>query len=153
VVLKSSGKKENTNREVLRAFLGEGTQFHGILSFQGTVRVDGKFEGEILSPDTFIVGESAEVQAEINVGTLIGCGKIQGNVRAHQRIEIQKGSVLVGDISTPILVIEEGAVYEGHCRMISLDEEQEQGPEAKIPSRLFNPEFSRDIARQASQKN
>ncbi|MBI3015306.1 MAG: polymer-forming cytoskeletal protein [Candidatus Tectomicrobia bacterium] len=150
--LKSVGKKEGANRETLRAFLGEGTQFHGILSFQGTVRVDGKFEGEILSPDTFIVGESAEVRAEINVGTLIGCGKISGNVRARHRIEIQKGSVLLGDVSTPILVVEEGAVYEGHCRMTALDAERSQDAEGREPDRVFAPVPPYNLSQQDNQK-
>lgn len=141
-----STKRVDPEKEVLRAFLGEGTQFHGVLSFQGTVRLDGKFEGEIVSPDVLIAGESAEVRAEINVGTLIGRGKISGNVHARQRIEIHKGSVLLGDITTPALVIEEGAVYEGHCSMVA-------APESKVEeTKHLPPQFSADSTGTASEK-
>ena len=104
-------------REDVKAFLGAGTEFKGVLSFQGVVRIDGRLQGEVLTQDTLIVGQGAELDAEISVGTLITEGYIRGNVTAHDRIEIRGKSRLIGNIKTPALYVEEGAIFEGSCRM------------------------------------
>ena len=105
------------------AFLGQGTEFQGTLTFEGTVRVDGKLNGEVVSGGTLIVSEEAEVEAEINVGSLISQGRIKGNVKLTDRIELYETSELRGNITTPRLMISEGAVFQGSCEM-SLDEEK-----------------------------
>lgn len=101
----------------IRAFLGEGTEFKGLLSFQGTVRIEGKLEGEVVTKDTLIVGGNADIKAEITVGTIISEGKIVGNVTASKRVEIRSKSRLTGNIKTPSLMIEEGAIFDGTCQM------------------------------------
>lgn len=101
----------------IRAFLGEGTEFKGLLSFQGTVRIEGKLEGEVVTKDTLIVGGNADIKAEITVGTVISEGKIVGNVTASKRVEIRSKSRLIGNIKTPSLMIEEGAIFDGTCQM------------------------------------
>lgn len=104
-------------RDNLNAFIGEGTIFKGTLSFQGTVRVDGKLDGEIFTNDTLVVGESAEIRAEIHAGAIIIGGTIHGNITAEKKIELHSGARLYGNISTPSLVIAEGVVFEGSCTM------------------------------------
>ncbi|MFQ6672086.1 MAG: polymer-forming cytoskeletal protein, partial [Candidatus Tectimicrobiota bacterium] len=74
----------------IAAFLGEGTEFQGTLTFEGTIRVDGKLSGEVISRDTLVVGEDAEVEAEINVGVLVCRGRVSGNVKASDRIELHE---------------------------------------------------------------
>lgn len=106
----------------LKAFLGEATEFKGLLSFQGTVRIDGKLEGEVVTKDTLIVGESADIKAEITVGIMISEGKIMGNVTASNRIEIRSKSRLIGNIKTPSLIIEQGAIFDGSCQMGKTEE-------------------------------
>jgi cytoskeletal protein CcmA (bactofilin family) len=101
----------------IKAFLGAGTEFQGTLTFDGTIRVDGKLSGEVISKDTLIVGEGAEVEAEINVGILISWGSVKGNVRAEDRIQLHESSELTGNISTPMLTIAEGAFFNGSCEM------------------------------------
>ena len=76
-------------KEEVKAFLGEGTEFNGLLSFEGTVRIDGKFEGEVVSKDTLILGNSAVMNAEVSVGIIIVRGKIAGNIVASKKIEIR----------------------------------------------------------------
>lgn len=101
----------------IKAFLGAGTEFQGTLTFDGTIRVDGKLSGEVISKDTLIVGEGAEVEAEINVGNLVSWGSIRGNVKASERIQLHESSNLNGNISAPRLTIAEGAFFNGSCEM------------------------------------
>jgi cytoskeletal protein CcmA (bactofilin family) len=101
----------------LNAFIGEGTTFNGSLSFQGTVRVDGRLDGEILTKDTLVVGKTAEINADIHAGELVIGGTIQGNITAERKIELHSGARLQGNISTPSLVIAEGVIFEGSCTM------------------------------------
>ncbi|MEK6742136.1 MAG: polymer-forming cytoskeletal protein [Nitrospirota bacterium] len=101
----------------ITAFLGKGTEFKGVLSFEGTIRVDGRVEGEILSKDTLIAGDEAHLQGEISVGTIISSGKIVGNVNASQKVHILAPGVIEGNIRTPKLIIEEGVTFDGKCEM------------------------------------
>ena len=101
----------------IAAFLGTGTEFNGTLTFEGTIRIEGKVSGEVVSQDTLIVGEDAEVDAEVNVGVLICRGQVKGNVKASGRIELHETSELRGNISTPRLMISEGAIFHGSCEM------------------------------------
>jgi cytoskeletal protein CcmA (bactofilin family) len=111
-------KKEATvARGEIKAFLGEGTDFKGILTFEGTVRIDGKLEGEVYTKDTLIVGESAVVGAEINVHTIVISGVVKGNINATGKIEVHRPGKLFGNVKTPSLYIEEGVIFEGNCSM------------------------------------
>lgn len=102
----------------LNALLGRGTEFDGKLAFEGRVRIDGKFSGKIFSDDVLILGEGAEVRAEIEVGTLIvRGGALWGNVRATQLVEIHNPGRVYGDIHSPQLFIDKGVVFEGKCVM------------------------------------
>jgi cytoskeletal protein CcmA (bactofilin family) len=106
----------------ITALLGRGTQFDGKLHFQGRVRIDGTFKGEIKSDDTLIIGDGAEVNAEIDVATVIVRGGIvHGNVRAKTSIEIHAPGKLVGNIHSPSVFIERGVEFQGSCRMDGLD--------------------------------
>jgi cytoskeletal protein CcmA (bactofilin family) len=108
----------------INAFLGKGTEFEGKLVFDGVVRLDGKFKGEIISNDTLVVGESASVNAEIKVDSIIISGKISGNIYSKNRVEIHAPAKVYGNIQTPVLVLEEGVVFEGNCSMESKKTEQ-----------------------------
>lgn len=102
----------------ITALLGRGTRFEGKLFFEGRVRIDGLFKGEIKSDDTLIIGDGAEVHAEIDVATVIvRGGAIHGNVRASQGIEIHAPGKLIGNIHSPSVFIERGVEFQGSCRM------------------------------------
>jgi len=103
--------------EEVNAFLGKGTTFEGKMTFEGLFRLDGKFNGEIFSGDSLIIGETGEVQAEITVNTIIVKGKLEGSITAKTRVEIHPPGKILGDIQTPVLVIEEGAIFDGKCQM------------------------------------
>ncbi|MBI4537315.1 MAG: polymer-forming cytoskeletal protein [candidate division NC10 bacterium] len=122
-------EKERTPADFgdIRAFLGEGTQFKGVLSFAGAVRIDGQMEGEIVGDEMLVIGEPGRVKAEIEVGALIVSGQVQGTIQAKQRVELLGPSRVTGTIRTPCLVVAEGAVFNGHCEMGGLPGEPGEG--------------------------
>lgn len=106
----------------ITALLGRGTRFEGKLHFEGRVRIDGVFKGEIKSDDTLVIGDGAEVNAEIDVATVIvRGGVVHGNVRAKDAIEIHSPGKLVGNIHSPSVFIDRGVEFQGSCRMDAVD--------------------------------
>ncbi|MCC7440124.1 MAG: polymer-forming cytoskeletal protein [Bdellovibrionales bacterium] len=97
--------------------IDQGCEFEGKLCFQGTVRINGSFKGEIFTPDTLIIGEEARVQGQIDAGVVVICGEVRGNVRAKYRVEIHRPAVFRGDILTPSLSVDEGVIFEGSSKM------------------------------------
>ena len=104
-------------KEQIKAFLGENTAFEGRLSFKGTVRIDGRFKGQIHTEGTLVVGESAVLQSDVKAALIIVSGEIQGNITASERVEIRAPGKVFGNIETPVLVIDEGVLFEGRCLM------------------------------------
>lgn len=110
-------------KDEINAFLGRGTEFEGKLSFTGAVRIDGKISGEIFSNGTLIVGESAVIKAQIHIADMVISGEVHGDIFAEKKIEITVPGKLFGNIKTPKLVLEEGVIFEGNCKMKDLKEE------------------------------
>ena len=101
----------------LSGLLEKGCEFEGKLHFEGTVRVNGKFSGEIFSEGTLIIGEGAHVDAKIEAGAVIIHGEVTGSISAKERIEMHSPAVVQGEIASQTLVVEEGVVFEGSCKM------------------------------------
>ena len=101
----------------LTAFIDQGSEFEGKLSFKDTVRIDGRFSGEISSENTLIVGESGEIEANIKSKTVAVSGSVMGNVHATSKVVVHKTGRIEGDIETTSIVIEEGAVINGAIKM------------------------------------
>jgi cytoskeletal protein CcmA (bactofilin family) len=99
------------------SILQEGMQIVGSLEAKGDVRLDGKLDGKIRVSDRLTVGTSGEVHADIDAGEAIIMGAVEGTIRAHRRLELRKGARVVGDIASPILIIEEGVHFHGNCNM------------------------------------
>ena len=114
-------KKEET---VIKAYLGVDALFKGNLSFEGTVRIDGKFEGEVNTKDTLIIGETGEIIADVKAGTVICKGRMKGSILASKKIEMYPSSKIVGNVKTPALNIELGAVLDGNCEMTGQEEKK-----------------------------
>ena len=108
----------------IKAYLGSDALFKGTLSFEGTVRIDGKFEGTVNTKDTLVIGETGDMQAEVEVGTLVCKGKLKGDVVASQQIEMHAASKITGNVRTPALNIELGAVLDGHLNMTGKEQEK-----------------------------
>ena len=101
----------------VNAFVGRGVQFKGIISYNGTVRIDGHLEGEIHTEGTLLVGEEAVINATVSAGTIICKGKITGDIQAKEKVKLRAPAVLNGSLITPALSMEEGVLFNGHCEM------------------------------------
>jgi cytoskeletal protein CcmA (bactofilin family) len=101
----------------VNTFLGKGTDFEGKIRFVGLLRVDGKVQGEILSGDFLVTGDTGEVNGQINVNRVLVNGRVSGSLKANNRIEIPPSGQIRGNIETSVLVISEGAIFEGTCKM------------------------------------
>lgn len=100
-----------------RAYLDQGSKVSGKLTFEGPARIDGQIDGEISAKDSVIIGESAVVTAQIKAASVVVAGKVSGDITASQRIEIRPSAKVLGNLTSPVLVVHEGAVFEGHCAM------------------------------------
>ena len=110
-------KWESMFEEGTYTFLGKGVEFKGEAKFDGSVRIDGHFDGQVVSQDTLIIGEHGVVKGDITCESLICSGKINGNIIASQKVQLLKPAVLVGDVRTPSFSVEEGVLFHGACDM------------------------------------
>src|SRR6516165_7080030 len=101
----------------ITTLLGRGATFEGKLTFEGTVRIDGRFKGEVFSDDVLVIGEGAQVEAQIDVGEVIIQGTVVGNITAKRSIEIHAPGRVKGDLHTPSLQIDKGVIFEGRSFM------------------------------------
>ena len=103
--------------EELNGFMDQGTEFEGELRFKDTFRIDGRLKGRIVSDNTLIVGESGQVDAEIECAVVSIRGTVSGRVHGRDRIELLAGSRVLATLVSPKLVIEDGAFFQGQCDM------------------------------------
>ena len=135
-------KNEPTNSDF--GWIGRGIEVNGDISFADRLQVDGKTQGKLTSDSgTLIVGESARIEAQIDVGVCVVYGLVHGNLIARSKLEIRKTGRVLGDVSTPVLLVEEGAVFNGAIRM-----SQEMGSRLLEEVRLG--EVEADSRRQAT---
>ena len=100
-----------------RAYLDRGSKIVGKISFEGPARIDGEVDGEINAKDSLTIGENAIVTAQIRAASVSVAGKVSGDIVASQRIEIRPSARVNGNITAPVLAVQEGAQFEGHCSM------------------------------------
>ncbi len=103
--------------DAVNTIIGEGTSVKGDVTVEGSIQVDGEFEGAVDATDTLVVGETGKVEGDANVANAVIGGRMYGNVFASGKIELKRGSQLLGDIKTRGLVIEDGVVFQGNCQM------------------------------------
>lgn len=104
------------NHDVI-AFVGEGVEFKGVISYQGTVRIDGQLEGEIHTNGVLLVGQGAVISAKVEASTIICQGRISGDIVAKEKIQLLAPGILDGSVKTPSLSMEEGVMFNGSCEM------------------------------------
>lgn len=100
-----------------RAFLDRGSRVSGKLFFEGPARIDGNVEGEVTAKDLVVLGETAVVNAQVKAASIVVAGRVNGDLMAGSRLEIRPTARVTGNVSTPVLVVQEGAFFEGHCSM------------------------------------
>jgi cytoskeletal protein CcmA (bactofilin family) len=113
------GKRDETasGDRHAHSILQDGMVVQGVVDAKGDVRLDGHLEGKLHVSERLTVGASGVLNAGVEAGEVIVMGAIEGTIRARRRIELRKGARVVGDISAPILVIEEGVHFHGNCNM------------------------------------
>src|SRR5216684_8224826 len=115
-----------TDEEVI-AFVGRGVEFKGVITYNGTVRIDGRLDGEIHTEGILVVGEDAVLTAQVTAGTVISRGKITGDIVASGKVRLQAPAVLNGSVKAPLLSIEEGVLFNGSLEMAKQAEQAEVG--------------------------
>lgn len=132
----------------INALLGRGTHFEGKLFFEGRVRIDGSFRGEIRGEDVLVIGEGALVIGEIHVVTcIVTGGEVQASIRARDAIELYAPSKVTGALHAPAIFIDRGVQFDGSCKMAPLDEEPGERP-LRPPAASSEPDA--DAAGQAA---
>ncbi|HMQ09996.1 MAG TPA: polymer-forming cytoskeletal protein [Oligoflexia bacterium] len=99
------------------AILDQGSEFEGKLSFEGVVRIDGLFKGEVFAPAHLVVGPTGKVIANINVDIVTISGHVEGDIVAKTRVELQSTAHVKGNIFASSVVVEDGAIFDGKMTM------------------------------------
>ncbi len=110
-------KKPRGGRGDLTAVIAEGSDIEGKCTFSGAAMLNGKFKGEIVSSGALTIGEKGVINANIRAGVVTVRGEVVGNVVATERVELRGTARVFGDVDAPVVIIEEGVLFEGHCRM------------------------------------
>ena len=110
-------KRKPMSRKGLTAFIDEGSEIEGRYTFSGTVMLNGRFKGEISSTDTLIIGDKGVINGDIRAGQVLVSGEVVGNICGTERVELKRTARVFGDVEAPVVVVEEGVLFEGHCRM------------------------------------
>ncbi|MBN2400674.1 polymer-forming cytoskeletal protein [candidate division KSB1 bacterium] len=117
----------------ISGFIDRETELIGDIKFKENFRIDGVFKGKILSGNGLIIGETAEIEADIDVCSLTINGRVKGTIKAKDRIEIFSKGRVIGTVTTPKLIIEEGAFFQGSCQMeMKALESKNRGVDEKI---------------------
>ncbi len=115
------------------AYVSSASKIIGNLFFQNVARIDGVVEGDIVATDELIVGDTAEIAARIEAPSVVVSGKVKGEIKASKRIEIRAPAKVVGTLISPILVVEPGAIVDGHCAMLpEAPREEHRPPEQRL---------------------
>jgi cytoskeletal protein CcmA (bactofilin family) len=117
----------------ISGFIDRETEMIGDIKFKENFRIDGVFKGKILSGNGLIIGETAEIEADIEVSSMTINGRVKGTIKAKDRIEIFSKGRVIGTVTTPKLIIEEGAFFQGSCQMeMKALESKNRGVDEKI---------------------
>ena len=101
----------------ISAFVGKGVEFKGTITYSGTVRIDGRLDGEIHTDGVLLIGEEAIIEAKITAGTIVCKGKITGDVIAKDSVKLRAPAIMNGSVKTPVLSMEDGVLFNGALEM------------------------------------
>ena len=125
-------KPKLLSRGGLTAFIDEESDIEGHYFFKGTLMLNGRFKGDISSSDTLIIGEKGKVTGDIRTGQLFVSGEIVGSVSCTERVELKRTARVFADVEAPLVVVEEGVLFEGHCRMTKANPNAETLPAREL---------------------
>lgn len=110
-------KKEEVAFDKVETLIGPGTHFQGVISAQGTVRIDGTFTGEVKTQGDLVVGDNGVLEANIEARNILVAGEVKGNIFAKGKAEITPTGKVIGDIKVKNLIVDDGAIIKGTCIM------------------------------------
>lgn len=125
------GKKSGpapVNYEKMDTIIGKDSQFQGVITATGTVRIDGEYKGEIKAKGDLVIGETGRVEATVEARNVLLAGYLRGNIVAQGKVDLAPTAKLIGDMKVKNLLIEEGAVFKGNCLMERGDQEKTKAP-------------------------
>lgn len=131
----------------INSIVGEGTRFRGELDLSGLLRIDGDYSGVIRTPDKVLVGKNGRAECTIYAGTIVIGGVVKGNVYSSEKIIILTTGMVIGNITTPRLIVEEGVILDGECRIardVNIEEYQKQS----TPKETYCDDYCGDTAPQ-----
>lgn len=135
---RSSIRSRPVSNETVSAFIGTGVTFKGVITYSGTVRIDGSLDGEIHADGGLLVGAEAVITAKVAVGSVVCEGTITGDIQATERITLLAPAVIQGSLKTPVLSIEEGVRLNGTLEMTApVVVQQEPSREPSREPKLF----------------
>jgi cytoskeletal protein CcmA (bactofilin family) len=155
-VTESESLARDIKEGLLSGFVGNGTSLTGEASFKGMLRVDGHLSGQVRSEGgTLIVGNNGQVDADIEVAVATIHGTVNGDINASQRLELGRAAKVNGNIQTPSLVIEQGAVFEGSCRMVQQKAamEKQQDDRSRIETSALDTSSMQPITDSSSESS
>lgn len=126
-MLKSGKTDKNNADKRVDTFIGRETSMQGSLEAKGLIHIEGHFQGDIYTEGEVVIGAGASVKANVKGNSVNLAGSIEGNVEAVQRLLIRNGGVLLGDIKTGALAVEDGALFKGNCKMKNGEKEEDVG--------------------------
>ena len=115
---RETGLADITEAGSVSTVLRRETSFQGVLEFSRPLLINGSFEGEIITEGVLLVGEGAEVRANIRAGTVVVGGRVTGNIEARTRLEMLRTGQVLGNVKTAKLQIADGVIFDGNCEMI-----------------------------------
>lgn len=129
-----NGKEENGRRAVeeIIIYMGKNVEIKGNVNFEGSGRIDGKVEGKITVKGSIIFGDGAVITSDVEGDTVVVGGKVTGRIVAHQKIQLLRTSIFTGDLITPSLLIEDGAQFNGSCKMTTGSDSSHERYEAEL---------------------
>ena len=136
-------RKREFEEDKITGFFDKDTEFNGDLSFKGSFRIDGRFKGKIDSDSMLVVGETGKLDADIKIGYMVIDGEVKGSIQASERIEVHSNGRVIGTITSPKLVVQEGAFLEATCQ--TTDKIPPPSPEKAVPKETEKEEKKETI--------
>ncbi len=122
------GSEDRFNPANVHTIINKQARFDGKLTFEGTVRIDGNFEGEVFTDDFLVIGPNAVVRATLNVGVVEICGRVEGEIIAKSMVTLKHPAQIKANVVTPAITIEEGVIFDGSCQMSQMSGRAPESP-------------------------
>jgi len=116
--------------------IGNEAYFQGTLTAKGSLKIDGRIDGSLVDAKTVTLGKTGKIKGDISCEVCYVCGEVRGNITALDHIEAMSGSRIEGDLRAPKIIIEDGAIFNGNCRMEN-GNEAKRGKNEKIESKAY----------------